>query len=171
VIFREAVVIENREQKLLDYLQALGIAYQRYEHPAVLTVDEANQYWQEIEGIHAKNLFLRNAKGDKHYLVVMEETKLANLKVLAERLGSSKLSFASAERLEKHLGLAPGAVSPFGLINDAGKQVIVVLDKALASSPYIPFHPNVNTATLRIDYCDFERFLEHCGNKVIRLDF
>lgn len=162
---------EQREQAVLDHLRGLGIDYRRYEHPPVMTVDEANQYWQEIEGVHAKNLFLRNAKGDRHFLVVMEETKSADLKALAELLGSSKLSFASPERLEKYLGLSPGAVSPFGLINDSGREVTVVLDRSLADSQYIPFHPNVNTATLRVSYADFERFLAERGNPLIRLDF
>ncbi|MBU0936137.1 MAG: MGMT family protein [Spirochaetes bacterium] len=159
--------VSNPEARVCRLLSDLGIHYQRYGHPPVLTVDEANEYWTDIEGVRAKNLFLRNAKGNQHYLLVIEETKTVDLKALALQLGEAKLSFASPERLQKHLGLKPGAVSPLGLVNDSEKAVIVILDRELAASEYIPLHPNANTATLKIRYADFCTFLEHCGNTVI----
>ena len=157
------------EKKLYDALNEWGISYARHEHPPVYTVDEAEKYWQNIEGAHCKNLFLRNSKGNQHFLVVLEHSKRVDLNQLAEKTGAGKLSFASAGRLEKYLGLETGAVSPFGLINDINKEVQLVLDKDLKKSEQVNFHPNVNTATLTVTYSDFERFLEHCGNSVLYL--
>lgn len=157
------------EQKLYDFLKQLGIPYTRHEHPPVYTVEEAEKYWQNIQGAHCKNLFLRNNKGNQHFLVVLEYSKRVDLSQLAEKTGAGKLSFASAGRLEKYLGLETGAVSPFGLINDTDKEVQLVLDKDLKKSESVNFHPNVNTATLTLTYSNFERFLEQCGNSVLYL--
>lgn len=160
-------MITESEQKVYSTLENLNIDYKRYEHPPVFTVDEAKQYWQDIEGIHSKNLFLRNNKGSRHYLVVLEETKQADLKGLSEKLGAGKLSFASERRLMEHLGLETGAVSPFGLINDEKKAVTAVIDRDLSKGKTVNFHPNVNTATINIAYTDFEKFLKHCNNELI----
>lgn len=156
----------EKENNLKTVLDQLSINYTRYEHPPVYTVEEAEKYWKDIEGAHCKNLFLRNNKGNRHFLVVLEQSRQVDLKKLGETSGAGKLSFASAKRLEKYLGLETGAVSPFGLINDGEKQVEVILDKNLQKSEAINFHPNVNTATLTLSYEDFIRFLEHCGNAV-----
>ena len=162
-------MISETEQKVYSTLEQLSIAYERHEHPPVYTVEEANQYWEGIEGAHAKNLFLRNNKGNRHYLVVLEGNKNADLGGLADKLGSGKLSFASERRLMDNLGLEKGAVSPFGLINDSGGAVTAVIDRDLAKSEKVNFHPNVNTATITIDFKDFEKYLKHCGNEVVYL--
>ncbi len=162
-------MIAEKEKKLYDLLDKLGIAYTRHEHPPVYTVDEAKAYWQDIPGVHCKNLFLRNSKGNRHFLVILEQSKRVDLKQLAEKTAAGKLSFASANRLEKYLGLETGAVSPFGLINDLNKEVEVVLDKDLLQSDRVNFHPNVNTATLTLSFADFKRFLDHCGQKILIL--
>ena len=104
---------------------------------------------------HCKNLFLRNQKGNRHYLVVLEHSKRADLKAVADQIGDGKLSFASPERLMTHLGLTPGSVSPFGLINDRDHAVRVVLDRDLKSADALAFHPNINTATFVIAAADF----------------
>jgi Ala-tRNA(Pro) deacylase len=153
---------EQVEQRL----QALGIAYECYEHPPVATADAAAEHWGGIDATHFKNLFLRNQKGSRHYLVIVEYTKRADLRRVAEQIGDGKLSFASPERLMTHLGLTPGSVSPFGLINDAAHSVRVALDQDLRSADRVSFHPNINTATLVISRADFMRFLEVCGNPV-----
>lgn len=160
-------MITESEQKLYDVFDELGIEYTRYEHPPVYTVEEAQQYWKDIQGAHAKNLFLRNNKGNRHYLVVLEQSKSADLKDLSAKLASGKLSFASERRLQEHLGLDTGAVSPFGIINDDKKAVILVIDRALQKQDSVNFHPNVNTATVNLSFKDFEKFLKHCGNQVI----
>lgn len=160
-------MVTETEQKVYDTLEKHSIAYDRYEHPPVYTVDEAKKYWKDIKGAHSKNLFLRNNKGNRHYLVVLEESKTADLKQLSDKLNAGKLSFASERRLMQYLGLETGAVSPFGLINDENKAVTVVIDSDLKKYEYVNFHPNVNTATISITYTDFEQFLKHCGNELV----
>lgn len=157
----------EKEQKVYDFLDEMSVSYTRHEHPPVYTVDEADRYWQGIEGAHSKNLFLRDNKGNQHFLVILESSKKVDLNRLAETTGAGKLSFASANRLEKYLGLETGAVSPLGLINDRNKEVKVILDKDLKKSKSVNFHPNVNTATLTVSFSDFERFLARCGNPVL----
>jgi Ala-tRNA(Pro) deacylase len=145
-------------------LSSLKIDFNRYEHPPVFTIEEAKQHWADIPGTHCKNLFLRNKKGSRHYLLTIEQSKSADLKELTRQLGEDRLSFASGERLMRHLGLETGAVSPFGLINDQTNSVQVLVDEELQDAVCIFFHPNVNTATVGLSFYDFERFLEYSGN-------
>src|SRR4029077_14036579 len=153
-----------QEQSVRSRLDELGIAYTRHEHPPVATVDEAADHWAGIDATHCKNLFLRNQKGNRHYLVVLTASKRADLRAIADQIGDGKLSFASPERLMTHLGLTPGSVSPFGLINDREHTVRVVLDRDFQSSTRLAFHPNINTATLTIAAADFHKYLDSCGN-------
>ena len=161
--------ITPAEQEVYDALAALGIPYERFTHPPVFTVEEAERYWADIPAAHCKNLFLRNAKGTRHYLVVMGHAKKADLRALSATLGDDKLSFASPDRLMRFLHLTPGAVSPFGLIHESARDVIVVLDSELAGTERIGFHPNVNTATITLPTDEFLRFLETRGNIVRRV--
>ncbi len=154
------------ERKVLDALDQLGIAYARHEHPPVFTVEDAVKYWTELQGTHCKNLFLRNKKGNRHYLVIAPTSRTIDLRRLNSLLDEDRLSFGSPERLQRCLGLEPGAVSPFGLINDREKEVRVIVDAELRDSRFLGFHPNVNTATLDIAFADFEKFLAWCGNDV-----
>lgn len=154
----------EQERPVAERLSALGIAFERYEHPPVATVEEASKHWTGIDATHCKNLFLRNQKGNRHYLVILPHSKRADLRAVAEQVGDGKLSFASPERLMTHLGLTPGSVSPFGLIHDAAHQVRVVIDRDLKSAARLSFHPNINTLTFVIARSDFVRFLESCGN-------
>jgi len=160
------VAVAEGEQKVLDALDRLAITYVRHEHPPVATVAEAEKHWAGLKGTHCKNLFLRNYKGNRHYLVIAPVTRGIDLKRLNAVLGEDRLSFASAERLRRWLGVEPGSVSPFGLINDETRHVQVVCDMALKSSSALGFHPNVNTATLEIAFADFERYLASRGNAV-----
>jgi len=157
-------------KNILQILKNLGITYTEHKHPAVFTVEEANKYYDTIPGTHTKNLFLRNKKGDKHYLVVIESSKRVDLGKLKQILGESKLSFASPERLKEHLNLTPGSVTPFGLIHDKDKKVQVIIDNDLWESEEINCHPNINTSTLTISSKDFRKFLEWTGNSVQSLD-
>jgi Ala-tRNA(Pro) deacylase len=157
------------EQEVYDVLESLGIFFERFAHPPVFTVEEAERYWADIPAAHCKNLFLRNAKGTRHYLVILGHSKKADLKALSARLGDDKLSFASPDRLMRFLHLTPGAVSPFGLIHDSAREVIVVLDADLEGTERIGFHPNVNTATITLLTADFLRFLEARGTIVRRI--
>jgi len=155
-----------QEASVVARLTELAIPYTRHEHPPVATVDEATAHWAGIEATHCKNLFLRNQKGDRHYLVVLVATKRADLRAVAEQIGDGKLSFASPERLMAHLGVTPGSVSPFGLINDRDHTVRVVLDRDFQTATRLAFHPNINTLTFTVTVADFKKFLESCGNAV-----
>lgn len=148
------------------YLEDLGIVCERHDHPLVATVAEAEQYWGGIDALHAKNLFLRNQKGSRHFLVVLAFTRRGDLAALGEHFGEKKLGFASPERLLAHLGLTPGSVSPFGLINDPGHKVEVAIDVAIRDAARVAFHPNVNTATLVLSGADFQRYLAAIGHEV-----
>jgi Ala-tRNA(Pro) deacylase len=155
----------EKEKKVYEVLEKLGIAFTRHEHPPVYTVEQAEQHWENITGAHCKNLFLRNKKGNRHYLVIIESSKQADLKSLSHKIGEDRLSFASEKRLMNYLGLEAGAVSPFGLINDSQKEVEVIIDSDLRGAGKVNFHPNVNTATVGIDFSDFEKYLSWCGNR------
>jgi Ala-tRNA(Pro) deacylase len=155
-----------QERSVREQLERLGIRFERHEHPPVATVEEAEQHWAGIEATHCKNLFLRNQKGNRHYLVIIRHSKKADLRVVADQIGDGKLSFGSPERLMTHLGVTPGSVSPFGLINDRDHVVRVVLDRDLKAATRLSFHPNINTVTLTIAAADFTKFLESCGNTV-----
>jgi Ala-tRNA(Pro) deacylase len=158
--------VHDQEPSVVARLQDLSIPFERFEHPPVATVEEAERHWAGIDATHCKNLFLRNQKGNRHYLVVLLHSKRADLRAVADQIGDGKLSFASPERLMTHLGLTPGSVSPFGLINDLHRHVRVVLDRDLKAAGRLSFHPNINTATYVISAADFGRFLESCGNIV-----
>ena len=160
-------MIRDEEKNLYKILKFLDINYIRQEHEAIYTIEESKNLNIEIEGQQCKNLFLKNKKGDKHYLVILDEDTMVNLKDLSKQIGVNSLSFASEERLKKYLGVEKGSVTPFGLINDINKEVIVLIDKDLNKEGLISFHPNVNTATISISYLDFEKFLKHQGNELM----
>jgi len=149
-----------------DVLDEFGIRYERHDHPPVFTVEEAVVHWRDIDATHCKNLFLRNKKGNRHYLVVAEHTRPVDLQRLVTLIGDDRLSFASPDRLMRYLGLEPGSVSPFGLINDPDRHVQVVVDSGLKQCRRVGFHPNVNTSTLVVAFEDFERFLTRSGHVV-----
>jgi Ala-tRNA(Pro) deacylase len=159
-------VIAPQEVPVTEALSALGIAFTRHEHPPVASAVEAEVHWSGIDAAHCKNLFLRNQKGTRHYLVILTHLKRADLRAVANQIGDGKLSFGSPERLMAHLGVTPGSVSPFGLIHDAAHDVRVCLDRDLKGAGKISFHPNINTATLVLTFADFERFLASRGNPV-----
>jgi Ala-tRNA(Pro) deacylase len=155
---------------LYQTLNELDIRFDYYQHPAVPTVEEASKYWEGIESSHCKNLFFRNHKGNRHYLVILEYSCVLNIKELEQRLKQGKLSFASAERMMKYLGLMPGSVSPFGLIHDKNNHVHLFLDEKLRTAEKLSFHPNLNTASLVVKNADFIKFLHWSGNSYEYVD-
>ena len=159
-----------QEQEVYACLNSLNIPFERYEHPPVFTVEEAERHWAAIAATHCKNLFLRNQKGDRHYLVIVTHSKRVDLRAVAGQIGDGKLSFASPERMVRYLGVTPGAVSPFGLINDRNHHVRVFVDRELKSAGRLSFHPNVNTVTVTISAADFERYLAARANAVRDID-
>lgn len=146
-------------EALLGRLDALGIAYRNVTHPPVFTVEEAKALRGELPGCHIKNLFLRNKKGGM-WLVTCLEDRAVDLKTLGERLDAGRFSFGSAERLMTHLGVRPGAVTPFAVINDEAGAVTMVLDSAVMAGGPVNCHPLVNTMTTALAPADLVRFLE-----------
>ena len=165
----ETPQLPTSPEQLLTRLEALGIAYQNHEHAAVFTVEEAKALRGELTGGHIKNLFLRNKK-EEMWLVVAEEDKRIDLKTLGERLGAGKLSFGSPDRLLRYLGVLPGAVTPFGIINDKDRKVKVALDRDLMGFDPVNAHPLVNTMTTALSPQDLVKFLEAEGHKPDILD-
>jgi Ala-tRNA(Pro) deacylase len=154
----------NQRKQVVKVLKELEIPYEIHEHPPVPTVEDALPYWNKIDATHCKNLFFRNHKGNRHYLVILKHEYQLNIRDLEQRLRQGKISFASPVRMERYLGLSGGSVSVFGLINDQEHHVHLFLDKELQTARKISFHPNENTATFVISYDSFLRFLDWTGN-------
>ena len=160
----------DRKRVVYDYLDRAGIRYTYYDHPEAPTIEIARQYWHRDGSRHCKNLFFRNHKGNRHYLVVFDADRSLAIHDLEHRLRQGKLSFASPERMMRYLGLEPGSVSPFGLINDAEHHVHLFLDRNLLYCPSLSFHPNDCRATVVIARTEFERYLARVGNSYEYLD-
>jgi Ala-tRNA(Pro) deacylase len=154
-----------RGQKELYLLfEKLAIKFEYHEHPPLMTIEDAKIHWENYNSGRCKNIFFRNHKGDRHYLVILEHLRQLNIRDLEKRLKQGKLSFASDQRLKKYLGVEPGSVSPFGLINDSEKHVHLFIDEKLNEFDRLAFHPNINTASLLISRADFLKFLDYTGN-------
>ena len=156
----------TEREKVFARLEELGVSYEVTEHPAVFTIGEMDALGLTAKGEVCKNLFLRDAKGRRHFLVVVPGEARADLRALAAQLESSKLSFASAERLEKYLGLKQGEVTPLGVLNDADAAVEVVFDRGLERFPCLGVHPNDNTATVWLSLADILRVVEGNGTEI-----
>jgi len=155
-------VLEN-EKQVYDKLDSLGVEYSVIEHEPVYTAADLESIKDRAHGVHCKNLFFRNAKGDKYYLVSCTDDAQVDVKALKDKLGSTRLSFASAERLEKVLNLLPGSVNPFSLINDKEKVVSFFIEKCLVDQEQLNFHPNVNHKTVTISYEGLKKYLTDIG--------
>jgi len=157
-------MVNERMQVVFDFLDRHEIRYSWYEHPEAPTIEIARQYWHQDGSKHCKNLFFRNHKGNRHYLVCFDCEQSMAIHDLEHLLHQGKLSFASEQRMERWLGLKPGSVSPFGLINDTENHVHLFLDSKLRDYPSLSFHPNDNRATVVIEFREFLRYLEIVGN-------
>lgn len=156
---------------LIGYLAEHGIAYDRYDHAPVFTCDEAERALPTLPAAHTKNLFLRDKKGVRHWLLVTLCSKSTDMKEIADAIGADRLSLGSPERLAKHLGVTPGAVTILALINDPTHAVELVIDDDVWQAETIRAHPLVNTATLILSQTDVRRFLTATGHeaRVIRI--
>jgi Ala-tRNA(Pro) deacylase len=152
------------QPELYKLLEKLSIGFEYHEHPPVATIEDAKIHWKNLNSGRCKNIFLRNHKGDRHYLVILEHLRQLNIRDLEKRLHQGKLTFASDQRLKKYLGSEPGSVSPFGLINDETHHVHVFIDEKLNEFERLSFHPNLNTASLVIDKNDLLKFIGQLGN-------
>ena len=166
-------------QEVLDWLERNGIPYEIHYHPPLFTVAEALSYWKDIDSTHCKNLFFRNHKGNRHYLVSLECHKELDIHALEHKLRQGKLSFASPERMERCLGVTPGSVCAFGLIHDMdiastadprelfenGHRVKYFIDSDLRDAQRVSFHPCDNSASVVISGDSFLRFLSIWGGE------
>lgn len=157
--------------ELFAFLDSLGIAHRTIEHEPVYTVEQARAARGDLGGGHIKNLFLRDKK-KRMWLVVCPEDRAVDLKALAPLIGGKHLSFGSHDRLRRHLGVEPGAVTPFALVNDREGAVQLVLDRALLQQPTVNAHPLVNDKTTAVTPSDLLRFFEavHHPPQLIDLD-
>ena len=151
-------------EALAVFLHAHGIAPAHHEHPAVMTVEESERLVPRLPGAKTKNLFLRDKKGARHFLVTVPHDLAVDLAALGTVLGAGRLGFASSERLSRHLGITPGSVSLLALFNDRAHAVEFVIDRALWQADAVHAHPLVNTATTVLAHADLERFLAATGH-------
>jgi len=158
------------QEELLDLLSRIDIEYTNHQHPAVYTVEEANEHQAGIKGAHSKNLFLKDRK-KKLFLVVTLSHKTINLKEVAKKIGAKNPSFGKPDLLQEVLGIAPGSVTPFAVVNIKESPVTIVLDEELMEHSLVNFHPLTNTATTTISSGDLVKFMEHCSQtpEIIRL--
>ncbi len=164
----------ERQEIVTTYLRQHEIPFELYTHPEGKTIEEAKRWWRDDGSVHCKNIFMRNHKGNQHYLICFHCDHDLSIHDLEQRLKArlqaqgkpscGKLSFASPERMQKYLGLEPGSVSPFGLINDEAHHVLLFLDAALQQAETLSFHPNDCRGTVVIRRQDFERYLQSVGN-------
>jgi len=155
---------------LLAFLAEIGVAAVTHEHPAVFRVGEGEEIKAGIAGAHTKNLFLKDAK-DQLWLISAEDRSVIDLKRLPPVIGAARLSFGNAALMQEALGVTPGSVTAFALINDAARRVRFVLDRALAEAAVVNFHPLTNTATSSVDQAGLRRFLRALGVEPMIVDF
>lgn len=153
------------KEDLLGVLDRIGIEHTTHEHPAVYTVEQADKYKEDIEGAHSKNLFFRDRKKNL-VLVVTLSDKPIKIKEVGNKINAKGLSFAKPERLEEVLGVIPGAVTPFAVINAKSHDLRVILDEEMMKNEKLNFHPIVNTATTTISSKDLLKFMEYCHQVV-----
>jgi Ala-tRNA(Pro) deacylase len=155
---------------LFALLDRLGVAHRTIEHPAVFRVGEGGEAEAALPGGHTKNLFLKDAKGQAWLVSALQHARI-DLKALPAAIGSARLSFGSAQLMGELLGVTPGSVTAFALINDPARRVRFVLDSGLAAADPINFHPLENTATTAVSQAGFRRFLAALGVTPLIVDF
>lgn len=153
-----------------NFLKSKGIEFILHEHPAVFTCEEAEKNCGDIPGLSSKNLFLQGKKSGRYFLIILPAQKRADLKKIGEIVGDKQISFASPEALLEKLGLTPGSVSPFGLLNDKNHEVDVYIDRKVYDANIVSFHPNRNTASLELSGEMFRKFLQTIENKIKMID-
>lgn len=146
-------------EKLLEYLSGLGIDYGLFDHDPIFTVDEGRHLKKEIPGVHCRNLYMRDKQKNNYLLVLANETEV-DLKKLSDVLGSGRLSFGSADRLWEHLGIRPGSVNPFTIMNDPDNQVQMFLDASMMEAEIVNYHPMDNAQTISLSPSDLIKFIE-----------
>ncbi len=149
-----------------ERFEKLGIKYERVDHPAVYTMEEMDSLGIFNKGVVGKNLFLRDNKGHRHFLVFVFGDKHVDLEAIQNELGIKHVSFGSSERLDKYLGLTKGSVSPLGAINNTDASVEFIIDNEFRNFPCVGVHPNQNTSTVWLSFEDLVKIIEENGNKI-----
>lgn len=160
--------LPTKPSQLLAILDDLGIAYKVYDHEPAFTVAQSAHLKDHIPGTHCRNLFLRDKKGVMFLVVAANDTEV-DLKALPERLGCGRLSFGSADRLWQYLGIYPGAVCPFTVINDRDHAVRVVLDAFMMDQDLVCYHPLDNAQTISLTPSGLLKFLQSTGHEPLIL--
>lgn len=153
-------------KEIFERLEQLEIEYEKIEHPVMFTMEEIAEYGLNSHGHIPKNLVLRDVKGTRNMLVLVHGDKRADLRLIRDEIDSTKLSFASDERLDKYLKVEKGSVSPFGVIYDTEKELEIYFDSDLKKEDIVGCHPNDNTATLFLKFDDLVKYVKSCGHTI-----
>ena len=150
-------------QKVKDKLDQLGINFDVVEHPPALATEQADSYIEGLEGVRTKSMFLTNKKKTQYYLLIMDDQKLLDMDDFKEQVGANRIRMASAESLAEKMQLPAGTVSPFGLLNNEEKDILVYFDQDIVSEEIMTFHPNTNEKTIFVSTTDLFKFLHDLG--------
>lgn len=153
------------QHQVYECLSRMGIPFDYYEHPEAPTIEIASKFYRGEGTTLCKNLFFRNHKGNKHYLVIMDSRHEMDIHSVEKKLHQGKLTFASPERMMRYLGVKPGSVSLFNLVNDVNHEVFLFVDSSLTGAAKVSFHPNDNRASLVISGQDMMKFINSIGNQ------
>ncbi|MDV5976165.1 UNVERIFIED_CONTAM: prolyl-tRNA synthetase associated domain-containing protein [Streptococcus canis] len=156
----------NTFENVIAELEKLNISYELVEHEPALTTAQADGFIEGIEGVRTKAMFLTNKKKTQYYLLIMDDQKLLDMECFKELVGANRIRMASADSLYRKMLLPPGVVSPFGLMNNQDKDILVYFDQAIVTEERMSFHPNTNDRTIFINTKDLFSFLEHLGYEV-----
>ena len=163
MVINQNLIQLRGDKKIHNKLDELSIKFEYFEHEAIPTIELALIHKKNIDATHCKNIFLRNHKGNKHYFIILEQSKIANIRQLELMLKQGKLSFASEKRLIKHLNVKAGAVSPLGLVYDTEKNSHLFIDAELKNAEKLSFHPNVSDASLVISFQNLIKYIDNIG--------
>lgn len=166
---KDLLDLPTSPESLMAQMEEMGIEYELHHHEAVYTVAESEKVDAQITGTHCRNLFLRD-KNKKNYLLVLSVETEVDMKKLPAVIGSDRLSFGSADRLWQYLGVRPGSVCPFSIMNDTDHQMKILLDKSMMETEIVNYHPLLNTMTVSLKPVDLIKFIESTGHEAHIVD-
>ena len=152
--------------KVKEYLNIIGIQFKIIEHEPAYTTEEADKYIEGHDGVRTKTMFICNKKKTNYYMIIMDDSKRLDMNKFKEIVSEKQMKMASEEVLKEKLGVKPGMVSPFGLLNNDEKDVKIYMDKEIITEEIMTFHPNDNTKTLFITTKDLFKYFENIGYKL-----
>ena len=149
--------------KVKEYLNSIGIEFKIVEHEPAYTTEEADKYIEGHDGVRTKTMFICNKKKTNYYMIIMDDSKRLDINKFKEIVSEKQMKMASEEALKEKLGIEPGMVSPFGLLNNDEKDVKIYMDKEIITEEIMTFHPNDDTKTLFITTKDLFKYFENIG--------